>query len=91
MVPKHRAYFRGQLERNRRAPVYDPNRWPGRLPPGAGNGERTMCDKCVEIDKKTDHYRQLAKMITDAPTLDGIKVLIEKMKAEKAALHPEQK
>jgi hypothetical protein len=49
-----------------------------------------MCDKCVELDSKIDHYRFLADRITDQLTIDGIKQLIERMQAEKAALHPEQ-
>ena len=50
-----------------------------------------MCDKCVEIDGKIEHYQRLSYDITDQLTLDGIKKLIERMKAQKAALHPEQK
>jgi hypothetical protein len=50
-----------------------------------------MCEKCVEIDGKIDRYRRLASSITDRRTIDGIDELIEKMKAEKAALHPEKK
>jgi hypothetical protein len=49
-----------------------------------------MCDQCFEIDKKIDHYRTLASLITDQLMLDGIKQLIERMQAQKAALHPEQ-
>jgi hypothetical protein len=49
-----------------------------------------MCDKCVELDSKIEHYRRLSAGITDQPTLDGIKNLIEEMNAQKAALHPEQ-
>jgi hypothetical protein len=49
-----------------------------------------MCEQCVEIDKKIDHYQRLAALITDRPTIDGIKALIEGMQAQKAALHPEQ-
>jgi hypothetical protein len=49
-----------------------------------------MCDKCVEIDGKIEHYQRLSSNITDQRTLDGIKELIERMKAQKAALHPEQ-
>jgi len=52
--------------------------------------EREMCDRCVDLDKKVDHYRSLASRLTDQPTLDGIKKLIDKMEAEKVALHPEQ-
>jgi hypothetical protein len=32
----------------------------------------------------------LASRLTDQPMLDGIKQLIDRMQAEKAALHPEQ-
>jgi hypothetical protein len=49
-----------------------------------------MCDKCAEIDGKIAHYRRLSSAIFDQPTLDGIKQLIERMKAQKAALHPEE-
>jgi hypothetical protein len=53
-------------------------------------GTKGMCDKCVEFDKKIEHYRLLAFRLTDQPSLDGIKELIERMQAQKAALHPEQ-
>jgi hypothetical protein len=49
-----------------------------------------MCKQCAEIDKKIDHYKRLASGMLDQPTLDGIKELIEVMRAQKAALHPEQ-
>jgi beta-phosphoglucomutase-like phosphatase (HAD superfamily) len=49
-----------------------------------------MCDKCDEIDKKTEHYRSIAARITDQPLLDGIKELIERMQNQKRAFHPEQ-
>jgi beta-phosphoglucomutase-like phosphatase (HAD superfamily) len=49
-----------------------------------------MCEKCTELDKKIEHYRIMASRITDQPVLDGIKELIERMQAQKAALHPEQ-
>jgi hypothetical protein len=49
-----------------------------------------MCDKCVEIDRKIERYQRLSSGITDQLILDGIKKLIEQMKAQKAALHPEQ-
>jgi hypothetical protein len=47
-----------------------------------------MCDKCVEIDGRIEHYQRLAFGITDRPTLDGIKKLIEGLETKKAALHP---
>jgi hypothetical protein len=49
-----------------------------------------MCDKCVELDKKIEHYRWIASMIGDQLTLDRIKQLVEQIKAQKAALHPEK-
>jgi hypothetical protein len=49
-----------------------------------------MCDKCVELDGKIEHYRRLSAGITDQRTLDGIKILIEEMQAQKVALHPDQ-
>jgi hypothetical protein len=49
-----------------------------------------MCDKCFEIDKQIDHYRLLASRLSDQLMLDGIKQLIDRTQAEKAALHPEQ-
>jgi hypothetical protein len=49
-----------------------------------------MCDKCDEIDKKTQHYRTLAARIMDQPAIDGINQLIERLQNEKLALHPEQ-
>jgi hypothetical protein len=49
-----------------------------------------MCEKCVELDGKIEHYQRMASRMTDQATLDGIKELIKRMKAQKAVLHPEQ-
>ena len=49
-----------------------------------------MCEQCVEIDKKIEHYRFMASRITDQPMLDAIKNLIKRMQAQRASLHPEQ-
>jgi hypothetical protein len=49
-----------------------------------------MCEKCVEIDGKIENYRGIASRITDEAMLRGIKVLIERARARKAELHPEQ-
>jgi hypothetical protein len=46
-----------------------------------------MCEKCVEIDNRIEHYRLMASRITDQAMLDGIKELTERMRAQKAALH----
>jgi hypothetical protein len=54
------------------------------------NAGTAMCDKCIEFDAKIEHYRYMARMLTDQPTLDAIQKLVEQMKADKVALHPEQ-
>ena len=46
--------------------------------------------KCVELDGNIKHYQRMAPRITDPDILDGIHKLIEQMKAQKAALQPEQ-
>jgi hypothetical protein len=53
-------------------------------------GWNAMCDKCVELDGKIEHYQRMASKTPDQSTLDGIQKLIKRMKAQKAALHPEQ-
>jgi hypothetical protein len=52
------------------------------------NAELPMCEKCAELDNKIEHYQLLSSRINDQLTLDAINELIERMKAEKAALHP---
>jgi flagellar motility protein MotE (MotC chaperone) len=47
-----------------------------------------MCDKCVE--NKIEHYERISDSINDQLTIDRIKKLVEQMKAQKAALHPER-
>ena len=54
------------------------------------NAELAMCEKCAEFDKKIEHYRMIIMRVPDPLTVDGISKLIEKMQAEKAALHPEK-
>jgi hypothetical protein len=54
------------------------------------NAEPGMCDKCVELDGKIEHYRRIASSINDQFTIDRIKVLIVELEAKKAALHSEQ-
>jgi hypothetical protein len=49
-----------------------------------------MCDKCVELDGKIEHYERISASISDQLTIDRIKELVEQMKAQKSALHPEQ-
>ena len=49
-----------------------------------------MCEKCIELDDKIGHYERLSSMITDEQTLRGIKQAIDRLAAEKAALHSER-
>jgi hypothetical protein len=62
----------------------------GRLLPACDLEAAIMCEQCVEIDKKIEHYRVIASRVTDQLVLDGIKELIERMQAQKSALHPEE-
>jgi hypothetical protein len=48
-----------------------------------------MCDKCVELDEKIAHYRELALAIADPLTIERISELIKDMEARKAQFHPE--
>ena len=49
-----------------------------------------MCEKCVEIDGRIARYQRLAAGIVDQPAIDAIKLLIERLRAQKAELHPER-
>jgi hypothetical protein len=49
-----------------------------------------MYERRVELDKRIEHYRVMASRITDQPVLDPIKHLIERMQAQKLALHTER-
>ena len=49
-----------------------------------------MCWKCDEIDKVILHYRTLIARVTDRLTLEGLQQLIDKLEAEKEALHAER-
>ncbi len=44
-----------------------------------------MCGKCVEFDKKIEHYERIAASITDQLTIDRIKMLIEELRARRPA------
>lgn len=49
--------------------------------------ETRMCEKCREIDLKIEHYRSFALGPADNLARQSIKILIEDLEAEKAALH----
>jgi len=60
---------------------------PFRQPNG---GSVPMCDKCEQLDRKIEHYQKLLLGVGDQLTVDRIKSLIADLRAQKAALHPEQ-
>jgi hypothetical protein len=53
-------------------------------------GDHAMCEKCIELDSKIEHYRAIASKITDEAMIRGINVLIARAKVQKAVLHPEE-
>jgi len=46
-----------------------------------------MCEKCVELDRKIEHYERIRLSIADQVTVDRIKELIAEMSAQKAQFH----
>ena len=50
-----------------------------------------MCNKCDELDKKIEHYKQILMSINDQITVERLAGLIGDLRAQKATLHPEQK
>ena len=50
-----------------------------------------MCDKCGELDKKIEHYETMLVSIGDPVTVERLMAMIADLRAQKAALHPEQK
>ena len=49
-----------------------------------------MCDKCVELDGKIEHYERIRLSIADQVTVDRIKELVAEMNAQKAKFHTEK-
>ena len=48
-----------------------------------------MCDKCAELDKKSEHYRRMLLSIGDQITIERIEALIADLQTQKATLQPE--
>ena len=48
-----------------------------------------MCDKCLELDDKIEHYRRISRSITDRLTIDRIEEMVKELLNQKIALHPE--
>ena len=59
--------------------------------PRRANAEAAMYERCNEIDAKIEHYKYLSRMVTDQPTLDAIQKHVQQMKADKVALHAEDR
>jgi len=49
-----------------------------------------MCEKCTEIDRAVDRYRQIKRSISDELTIDRAQDIISELEAEKALLHSDQ-
>jgi hypothetical protein len=50
---------------------------------------RTMCEKCINLDKKIERYRKMASRVNDQITVAGLAELVADLIARKAELHPE--
>ena len=50
-----------------------------------------MCEKCIEIDKKIQHYREIASRLFDEQTIDGIGRLIAELEQRKLTFGCEAK
>ena len=55
------------------------------------DAEIPMCDKCIDIDKAIERFRQVQRTILDQLTVDRAKAMVAELEARKAALHPEEK
>jgi hypothetical protein len=50
-----------------------------------------MCDKCAKLDEKIEHNETILVSIGDRVTVDRFMAMVANLRAQKAALHPEQK
>jgi hypothetical protein len=48
-----------------------------------------MCEKCIELEKKIEHYRRLAAGISDRATNEKLASMVDDLEAQKGDLHPE--
>jgi hypothetical protein len=46
-----------------------------------------MCQKCVEIDKEAERYRQLLRSVTDRAEIERVNRLIAELYAERVRQH----
>ena len=49
-----------------------------------------MCEACVQLDERIEHYRRVMSAMTDQLTIERITALVAELEARKAALHPDQ-
>ena len=49
-----------------------------------------MCQKCIEVDKTIERFRQVKRLISDQLWLSVPHEVIADLEAKKAALHPER-
>jgi hypothetical protein len=48
-----------------------------------------MCDRCIEIDKRITHFRDMARAVGDLQTVRSIVILVAELQGRKVALHSE--
>jgi hypothetical protein len=59
------------------------------MPPSRQCGS-SMCEKCIEIDKRIARLKAIAAQMLDQATVAAAGQLIAEMEDHKKALHPEQ-
>jgi len=47
-----------------------------------------MCEKCVVLDRKIEHYERIRFLLGDPVTADRVKELIAELHAQKQSNHP---
>jgi hypothetical protein len=50
-----------------------------------------MCERCAELKKRIDRYREVADRILDQSALSSITLFIEQCEMQKRELHAERK
>jgi hypothetical protein len=50
----------------------------------------SMCQKCIELDKRIGRLKRIAAQLLDPATVEAAAQLVAEMEAQKKALHPEQ-
>ena len=47
-----------------------------------------MCDKCIELDRKINRYRQITERVLDPLLAEGVGKLIEEAESRKSSTPP---